>query len=533
MIPGKRYSIEDYLRIAWRRKWLIAIPFVMISTATVVAASRLPNRYRSEALLEVVSQRVPTDYVQPTVTSRPEDRLRSLQQQILSRTRLEQIIREFNLYEGARQAGIMEDVIQRMKLDIVIDLPQSPQTSFGIGFVANDARTAMRVTERLTALFIEENLKDRERLAEGTDQFLETQLQDARGRLVEQEKKLEGYRRQHAGELPSQVQSNLQALQNAQLQVQSLVQTIAQDRDEKLMLERLLSDPTLNSPISVPAPGPAPTFDSRNPSAPAGATAAQQLDAARQALRGLELRLKPEHPDIGRLKRTITELELKADQEALLIPISSDAPPAQPTQPVPPAETARVSRLRDIKLQVESLDRQIAQKQQEETRLRDVAAGYQQRLAGVPTRESELMELTRDHATLLNLYTSLLTKKENAKMAVNMERRQIGEQFRIIEPARLPERPFSPNRPQIYSMGVLGALAVGLGLVMLLEYRDTSLRTDVDVVSSLSLPVLAIVPALTTGLERRRRYRRRMAVSLSATTTVIACGAVVIWVLFR
>jgi capsular polysaccharide biosynthesis protein len=161
-------------------------------------------------------------------------------------------------------------------------------------------------------------------------------------------------------------------------------------------------------------------------------------------------------------------------------------------------------------------------------------AEYQRRLAAVPARESELIELTRDNENLMNLYTTLSAKKENARMAVNMEQGQVGEQFRILEGARVPERPFSPNRPQIYSMGVFGGLMLGLALVALVEYRDTSLRTEVDVVSALALPVLALVPAMTTAVERHRSKRRRRLMSVAAATTmVVAVAAAAAWILFR
>ena len=158
----------------------------------------------------------------------------------------------------------------------------------------------------------------------------------------------------------------------------------------------------------------------------------------------------------------------------------------------------------------------------------------QRRLAAVPTRESELIELTRDNENLMELYTNLSMKKENARMAVNMEQQEIGEQFSVLDPARLPERPFSPNRPQIYSMGVMGGLMLGLALVALVEYRDTSLRTEVDVVSALALPVLALVPAMTTAVERQRKKRRHRLMSAAAAATVVVAGAAAAaWILLR
>ena len=530
MLPGKTYTIEDYLRIVWRRKWVVILPVLVVGAATAAVVWQLPNQYRSTALLEVMPQRVPSAYVQPTVTSSPEERLRSLTQQILSRTRLEEIVREFDLYREERATGIMEDVITRMREnDITLSVPERGRdeggaSSFTISYVGNDADTVRRVTERITSLVIEENLKDRERLAEGTDEFLETQMQSARTRLIEQEKRLEEYRRRHAGELPSQVQSNLQVLQNSQLQLQSLQQALAQDRDRKFMIDRQLSDAALMDPVVIsPVPG--------GTAGPAvELSAAQQLVVARASLAAAESRLTPAHPDVLKLRSTVAQLEAKAEKDALERPIGRETAPAQP---VAPAEAARLSRIRDMRLESENIERQIAQKLEQERRVAGVIEQYQRQLAAVPTRESELIELTRDHETLLSLYTSLLAKKENASMAMNMERRQIGEQFRIVDPPRLAERPFSPNRPQLYSLGLVAGLAIGMALLVLLEYRDKSVRTEADAVTVLALPVLAMVPSLTTAAERLRARQRRRTLSAGAATSVVAGAAVILWVLLR
>jgi polysaccharide chain length determinant protein (PEP-CTERM system associated) len=531
MLPGKTYTIEDYLRIVWRRKWAIILPVLVVGAATALVVWQLPNQYRSTAVLEVMPQRVPSAYVQPTVTSTPEERLRSLTQQILSRTRLEEIVREFDLYREQRATGIMEDVITRMReRDITLSVPErggeeGGASSFTISYVGDDADTVRRVTARIASLVIEENLKDRARLAEGTDEFLETQMQSARTRLIEQEKRLEEYRRRHAGELPSQVPSNLQVLQSSQLQLQSLQQALAQDRDRKFMIDRQLSDAAMMDPVVI------------SPSGSGGAggpgvelSAAQQLVVARANLAAAESRLTPAHPDVLKLRTTITQLEAKVEREALERPIGRETAPAQP---VGPAEAARLSRIRDMRLESENLDRQIAQKLEQERRIAGVIEQYQRQLAAVPTRESELIELTRDHETLLSLYTSLLAKKENASMAMNMERRQIGEQFRIVDPPRLAERPFSPNRPQLYALGLAAGLAIGVVLMGFLEYRDKSLRTEADAVTVLALPVLAMVPSLTTAAERLREQQRRRTISAGAATSAVAVAAVTLWVLLR
>ena len=180
----------------------------------------------------------------------------------------------------------------------------------------------MRVTERLASLFIEESLRDRSALAEGTNQFLETELQEARNRLIEQEKRLEAYRQQHAGELPSQLSSNMQAIQNIQVQLQSLAQSITQDKDRQQMVDRMVAEAEALPPFPAPAAVTArPGQPDEEPSVPP----AQQLENARAQLRALELRLKPTHPDLARMKRVVERLEQKVEAEALEQPLSPDA----------------------------------------------------------------------------------------------------------------------------------------------------------------------------------------------------------------
>ena len=240
MIPGKQYTPEIVLQIAWRHKWRIVVPFVVIATAASLITYRLPNRYRSDTLILVVPQRVPESYVRSTVTTRIEDRLQSISQQILSRTRLERIIQDFNLYADRRKTDLMEDIVERMRKDI--DLEVVKGDAFRVSFTASDPRTAMRVTERLASFFIDESLRDREVLAEGTNQFLESQLEDARRQLIENEKKLEEYRRKHDGQLPTQLDANMQGVHNTEMQLQALLDSLNRDRDRRLVLERLVAD---------------------------------------------------------------------------------------------------------------------------------------------------------------------------------------------------------------------------------------------------------------------------------------------------
>jgi uncharacterized protein involved in exopolysaccharide biosynthesis len=251
------------------------------------------------------------------------------------------------------------------------------------------------------------------------------------------------------------------------------------------------------------------------------ASYAAQLAEARANLVALEQRFKPTHPEIGIAKRRIRDLEAKAIQEA------SAAPSPVTTTAVRAPSAAQKRRLTDLETQLSQFDKRIANKQSEEARLRSELSGYQRRVDMAPMHESEMVELTRDYATLQSIYANLLTKKEESKIAADLEQRQIGEQLRLVDPARLPEGPFSPNRRRINALGLLAGLGLGVALIALLEYRDGTFRTDDEVLRVLALPVLAVVPVMVSDSERKRLRAREFALHVGLGSTVIVCLAVV------
>ena len=202
MIPGKRYKPEDFLEGAWRRRWFIVIPLVVITAVTMVVVQRLPDRYESSATMLIVPQRIPEAYVRSTITTRLDERLLAIGQEILSRTRLESIVQEFNLYPEERRTMIMEDIIEMMRtrdINFNTSRARADSGSFEISFQYSSARTAQAVASRLASLFIQENVQDRAVLAEQTDEFLGSQLLEVERQLKEREKQLEDFRRAHPG----------------------------------------------------------------------------------------------------------------------------------------------------------------------------------------------------------------------------------------------------------------------------------------------------------------------------------------------
>ncbi|HSL23442.1 MAG TPA: GNVR domain-containing protein [Vicinamibacterales bacterium] len=516
MLPGHKYTPDEIFRILTRRRWLVLLPFAAGLAAVPTIARLVPELYRSETLIMVVPQRVPDSYVKSTITEKVEDRLPSISDQILSRSRLERIILDFDLYAHERATGIMEDVVQRMRSDI--DVKLEGKESFRVSYVSHEPKTARQVTERLASLYIEENLRDRENLADSTNLFLESQLQDAKRRLIEHEKKLEEYRRRYAGQLPSQLASNLQVIQNTQLQLQAVSETMNRARERRLLVERQIADAqTLPVPV-IPVSGAMSTGEG-----PVPLTAAQQLESARARLEVLKLRYTPDHPDIRALERAIVDMQAKAEAEA------KQPPDVLAKKTLSPEEAARQKRIADLQAELAVIDHQIAASQADDGRLKKALADYQAKIDVVPTRESELVELTRDYTTLQETYSSLLAKQEDSKLAANLERRQVGEQFKILDPASLPERPHNlRQRVAIILSGALAGLVLGLGLVAFFEYRNLSFSREADVVRLLSLPVLALIPAMTSERERRQRQRRGRLFDAAATLVLVGSVAIVI-----
>ena len=267
-------------------------------------------------------------------------------------------------------------------------------------------------------------------LADSTNQFLQAQLEDARRRLIEHEKKLEDFRKRNAGQLPAQVNSNLGMIQTIQAHVAANAEAASRDRDRLQVLDSLIE--AAEAPVPGPAPEPAAsTVDNERPMG----TAVQQLESARAALRSLEMRLTPNHPDVGRAKRIIKELEAKAEAEEAAAAVA-------PNRLSPTA----MAKLETMRLEAREIRARLESRKQEEERLQKEWGTYTARLEAAPSLESALTELMRDYSTIQEQYTTLLRKSEESRIAVNLERRQIGEQFKVIDGARLPERPISPNR---------------------------------------------------------------------------------------
>jgi polysaccharide chain length determinant protein (PEP-CTERM system associated) len=504
------YGPEAILRMGWRRKWQIVLPAIVIAAGVSSWVHRLPDRYRSDALLLVVPQRVPETFVRSTVTTRSDHRLQSITQQILSRTELERIIRDFDLYADRRKTAPMQNIVDSMRTRD-IEIRPVKGDAFRLGFSAESPDVAMRVVERLVSLFIVQTSLDRATLAEGTDQFLAAQLEESRRKLIDNETKLAEYRRRHNGELPTQLEANVRGLHNTEMQMQVLADSLNRDRERQLMLERSLKDANLGELIEARVRGTSADVPKL--------TAAEQLERAQTALENMQSTLTEQHPDIVTLKQTIAELRKRTAAEGARPLESAEASVA---------EKVRHSRLEEIRAELSAVERQIAHKTAEGERLRGVLLNYQRRIEDAPAREADLAALTRDYDTLQQTYRGLLTKTQESKIAANLERQQIDAHFKVLDPARAPEQPFAPKRARLYALGVLLGLGIGLIFALITERFDRGLRTQDDVLAALGLPVLAAIPLVSP----RRRSVRRAVTAVSIGTAIFACVAALAWRLF-
>jgi len=525
MLPGKKYKPEDLLSILKRRYWLILVPFAVVSAGAAIVAHYLPDVYSSTAAILLVPQQVPESYVKSAVTSRIEDRLPAIEQEILSRTKLENIIEELNLYQKERRTGIMEDVVEQMR-NKDTDIKALKGDAFTVTYQGSDPHTVQKVAERLASLFIQETTQDRTALTDSTSQFLESSLAEARRRLQDQEAKLKDYRIKYSGQLPTQLEGNLQALGNTQAAIRSEEDEVARAAAQKLIIQRQLADLQSDANAATQTAG---AVGQGQTDVLKTGTTAQRLQAWKDQLANLQLQqgLSDIHPNVKAAKAMIAELTKQLDTEAMARPVSAD-----PT-PVSPVDRARDKKIADYKLEEEFQDKQIAAAQAEIKRLKGISSDYEQRIAQVPNRESELTELMRDYATVTAQYNSLESRKEEADLAASLERRQIGEQFKLLDAARVPEKPISPNRPMLNALGMLIGLAIGLGLVAVTEYRDSSFKTDDEVTRILALPVLAVVPLMQSQPERQKNLRRRLLTECVLATGVLGCLAVLVYAFIK
>jgi len=472
---------SDYLAIL-RRRWLLIIILAVVGGPLGYGISRLlPNRFKSQTLVLVEQPTVPAEFVKPVVSTDINQRLASMKQQILSRTRLEPIIRQFGLYANDVKRRSMEELVERLQKDIEVT-PVMPMVEsqarqlpgFYVSTTLDNPRTAQGVCTAVTSMFIEENLRLRQQHSEDTTQFLVQQLADAKTKLDEQDARLAAFKSKYIGALPDEERTNLNLLMGLTTQLDAATQALAGAQKDKSFAESMLAQQLTAWQASQ---------TDHNPE-----TLQQQLSALEAQLATLQARYTDGHPDVIKTKSDVEALKKQvAESEQQNRAKEDDAKSKAAVEPL---------QIQQLRAQIHQYDKIVTEKASEQDQIKQQIKMYQARVQSSPGVEQQYKLLTRDYQTAFDFYNDLLKKRDQSAMATSLERHQQGEQFRVLDPANLPDQPSFPNRPLFAGAGFGAGLALGLGLAFLLEIRDTSLKTERDVEFALRLPVLAMVPVI-------------------------------------
>jgi len=506
----------DVLLEVWsRHKWLATLVFTGPFVVTVSLAIALPNLYRSTATLLLERPQVSETFVKSSVTSELETRMQTISQEILSRSRLQDLIIRFDLYPEFRKRVSPEEVVDRMRRDIRMEFkgrdirmeakavePQGERgatVAFTLSFRGRDPETVAKVTNTLASLFVEENLKLRKRQAAGTAKFLRVELEAMKRKLDKEERRLSEFKERHLGELPEQMAVNLTTLGrlNAELRLnkENQTRTLEWMEREKLAGQLALARQQYADGTSVP-----PSVDSLVPDGDAEVITARlaqfRLARLKQELTDLRAHFSEKYPDVIRVKAEIASLERQ-----LAAAESNDGSAAKPDSQVSP------SRTQDGKVRSEA-DKALQTLREEEKALRQAIATYDRRVDATPRLEQEYQELFGDYKTMKDLYNTLLQRYQEALMAESIEHGKKGDQVRLLDPAILSTRPAAPNRLRLIFIGLILSIGLAGATVWLIEHRDTSFHTLTELEAFTKLPVLARIPRIITKADASRWQRQ-------------------------
>lgn len=486
-------SLRDYIDILVRRRWSLMGPMFFIGLLGLAGALLWPPMYRSEAMILVEQQKIPERYVTANVVGDLQDRLQSMTQQILSRTRLQRLIDQFGLYPKLRSRKTMDDLVEQMRKDVEVEPIKAGKgggeiTAFRISYSTQSPHLAQQVTNELTSLFIGENLQARTDQSVSTTAFLESQVEQARQELAEQEKRMGEYKARYLGELPEQEQSNMQILSSLESQLQSRTTALDRAQQEKVYLESMRSEYQAMQEAAQKGD----SFGSI-PGAPVDPV----LNDLQKQLAEAEAKYTPEHPDVVRLRQQLEQWKARHQKADAALPSGRQVGTGTAGRPA----------LAEVESRLKALNLEIQGHKKEMEDLSKKIHEFQSRLSMTPVREQQLAEVLRNYQNSKENYQSLLQKRQQSELATNLEKRQQGEQFQIIDPASLPQKPAEPNRPKILLIGWFLGLAVGGGLCALREFTDGTLHSQKEISRYTQIPVLVEIPVLRSQREEARRKK--------------------------
>jgi polysaccharide chain length determinant protein (PEP-CTERM system associated) len=437
-----------------------------------------------------------------------------MKQQVLSRSRLQHIIEQFKLYDAVAKRLGAEGAVDQMRKDIKIEPVESPNkphgefTAFRISYYAPNAHLAQLVNTQITSLFINENIEEQSQKSIQNNEFINSELEEAGNKLKVQEEKIKEFKSQHMGDLPEQVESNVQILNGLHDQQRNLGEALNHAQEQKLFLQsqhnQLQAVHSFNPSNTVNLP-----------------QVETELARLKTALADALSKYTEQHPEVIHLKAQIARLEKqKADLEASL---AADIKNNKEVMPTTPAEVQQQEALRQNEASMKANDKEIDDLHR---RMQDVEAqiaAYNGRLNATPMREQQLADLKRDYDSSKANYDALYKSQQKVQLSTNLEKRQEGQRFTIVDPPILPRKPYSPDRVKFSLVGLLAGLLLGGACLGMAEYLDDSVRSRQDAKIA-GVRVLVGIPHLTTPAEEQRMARR---LKVEWCTAIVILGMII------
>jgi polysaccharide chain length determinant protein (PEP-CTERM system associated) len=458
------------------------IPALLAPLVGFAVSYAFSPKFTSQSTILVEGQKVPEGYVAPVVTSDLSNRIATLEQRALSAERLRPLIENLKLAQG----NAAESKIDEIRLNLAIDPVQAVSISpnggpkqkggdvpgFLLKYTTNNAREAQAICSGLSDIIIRENLNDRAQVAQNTTDFLGRQVEEDKRKLDEQDSKLADFKKRFMGQLPVDADTNMKYLMGLNSQLDANTQTLNRAQQDKAYAESMLAQQVAAWKSSQNATNPQ--------------TLQSQLSSLQSQLVTLQSRYTDDYPEVVKTKRDIAEVQKQLND--------MDNAPAATSTISDKGNLQEPPEIRQLRLQIHQLQEQITTSTRDQQRIQESIKVFQGRVALSPAVEEQYKQLTRDNETLQKLYDDDLAKKRASEKQTAMELEQQGEQMRVLNPADLPSSPSFPNRFLFAGGGLAAGLGIGLGLAFWLEFRDTSVRTEQDVLAILELPVLSQVP---------------------------------------
>ncbi|BAN35155.1 hypothetical protein SCD_n01328 [Sulfuricella denitrificans skB26] len=542
-------DLKDYLVALRRRKKQILTTMSILAVISVLVALLLPPVYRSSATILIEEQEIPAELVRSTITSYADQRLQVISQHVMTRANMMQIIEKYNLYPQQRQRETTEEILDRMRKDIkfnmlsadVIDKRSGQKTMAAIAFtLAYDGETAagaQKVANELTTLYLNENLKSRQQKTSETSMFLSEEADRVSEHISEIETKLAVFKEKNQGRLPELTGLNMQMRDRTDSEVMEVDRQLNVLDERKIYLEGQLVQMKPNSPM-MSASGER-IFDSderlktlqaqyvslsgiysanhpdvikmrREMQALKKETGgdgdmqeqAKQLTRMRSDLATMRDKYADDYPDVVKLKKAIAALE---ESHKKTVANGSDAPKFK--QPENPAYISMQTQLEATLSEMKTL-------RTKRNDLKEKMASYVSRLEQAPQVEREYLDLGRDHENSIRRYQEIKAKLMEAEVAQQMEKDSKGERFSLIDPAQLPEKPTSPNRPAILLLGMILSLGGGIAYAGVLESMDSSIKSSKILAGLLDAPLLSVIPYMDNAEDRRKKTKLKTSLIL-------------------